>query len=125
MPVWTNTLQPRLLFSNAALTSSTGRLHGSPFLGRTVKCNLHLFCASACRHLCLRNSALEYNAKRSVHLFDKGFLFHKTFLVKLEESETTNPLLTFQLLSLLCFERDNGSRFSLRKLKTQEILQLQ
>lgn len=69
VPLWTNTLQSRLLFSNTSLTNSTGRLHGSQFLGRSVKCNLHLFCASAKRHLCLRNSAQENNAKRSVHLF--------------------------------------------------------
>lgn len=120
MPVWTNTLQSRLLFSNASLPNSTGRLHGSQFLGRSVKCNLHLFCASAKRCLCLRNSAQENNAKRSVHLFDKGFLFHKMFLVKRKVSKTTKSLFTFQLSSLLCFQGGAGSQYALRKLKPRK-----
>lgn len=120
MPVWTNTLESRLLFSNASLTNCTGRLHSSQFLGRSVKCNLHLFCASAERRLCLRNSAQENNAKRSVHLFDKGFLFHKMFLVKCKESERTKSLFTFQFSSLLCFQGGTGSHSALGKLKPRK-----
>lgn len=123
MPVWTNTLQSRLLFSNASLTNSTDRLHGSQFLGRSVKCNLHLFCASAERCLRLRNSAQENNAKRSVHLFNKGLLFHKMFLVKHKESETTKSLFTFQLSPLLCFPGGTGSHPAPRKLKPRKYFQ--
>lgn len=61
-----------------------------------MKCNLHLFCASAESHLCLKNSTQENNARRPVHLFDEGFLFRKMFPVKHKESETTKSLFTFQ-----------------------------
>jgi len=67
-----------------------------------------------------RSSAQENNAERSVHLFDKGFLFHKMFPVKLTESETTKFLFTFQLSSLLCFQGGTGSHSALRKLKSSK-----